>query len=175
MNHTENRSVSWSGRAHVVSDISDPVLFDVFFDANLPEEAKRMVLSINETNLRGEDLGDVIPCDHLNSAAIYALKNQIFEAYESGDPDNCRHGKLLAETIVPACLQEAENYMSEIGYADKERQELFGKLNQMSISWEWPVEICIDETAAQITDLNLSELKKVLEQMLDDECICGMW
>lgn len=175
----DNAVISWNGRAFVTSDISDPVLYNVFFDQNLPDVTKKMLLSINETNLQGKDLGDVIPCDCLNSAAIYALKNQLFDEWrggcESADADGCLHGELLAENVVPSCVQEAEDYMNAVEYGDSERNLLFGNLYGKKIAWRWPVEIHIDGECAKLTDLAFDAVKRIFEQMLDDECICGTW
>lgn len=175
----DNKEISWNGRAYITSDISDPTLYDVFFDAALPEEAKRMILSINETNLQGKDLGDVIPCDHLNSAAIFALKNQIFDEWRGGcaniDADGNLYGEILAENVVPACVHEAEDYMISVGYGDAERNLLFGNLYEMKISWKWSLEVRIDGEDAKLTDLSFDAVKKIVEDMLDNECYCGMW
>ena len=175
----DNKEISWNGRAYVTSDISDLLLFDIFFDAALPEEVQATLFNINEVRLRGEDSDECIPCDCLNAAAIYALKNQIFDEWRGGcknaDKDGCLCGELLAENIVPACVHEAEDYMASVGYRDEERNRLFGNLYGLKISWKWPLKVRIDGEPAKLTDLAFDAVKKIIEQMLDNECRGGMW
>lgn len=165
---SDNAEITWNGRARVVSDISDPVLFNVFFDPHLPDYAKSMILSINKTNLQGKDLGDVIPCDHLNSSAIYAIERQIQEGNTSGT--------VTASEIIPDFVRQTMEYLEEIEFDDMGKVNgLAHKLENLSISWEWPVEITINGEAASIDDLGPKAINKIMEDMLVKECICGAW
>lgn len=179
---TDNAEISWNGRAYIVTDISDPVLFDVFFDPHLDEVTKKMLRSINETNLQGKDLGDVIPCDCLNSRAIYALMNHITDVLENQAPneppvakDGSMRGVIFAEEVLPDCIREAEEYLAEIGHEDTAREELFGSLNRKTIGWVWPVEIRINGEDSRLTDLKIDAVRKILEEMLYKEYKAGMW
>lgn len=158
--------VSWNGRAYVVSDISNPIVYNVFFDPNLSEYCRKMILSINKTNQQGKELGDVIPCDHLNASAIYAIERQVQEGKTSGT--------VTAGEILPDCFRQTLEYLEEIEFDEMGKiNGLANKLESLSISWTWPVEITINGKKASIKDLSPRALNKILDDMLLHECVCG--
>ena len=164
----DNAEIYWNGRAHVVSDISDPVLFNIFFDPALPEHAKRMVISINKTNQEGKDLGDVIPCDHLNDATIKEIIRQI----QGGNTS----GTVLAKDVLPAFVYQTREYLEAVGFDDIGKiNGLIHRIESLRIDWQWPVEIHIDGTEASLEELKPAAIDKIASDMLCNECVEGMW
>ena len=170
----DNAEISWNGRAYVVSDISDDVVFSVFFDP---------LKTINQSNQEGKDLGDVIPCDCLEAATINTIINRVMDTLEHpmADPDTHidekghMRGKILAEEVIPDYVRQAEEYLTEIGHEDEARNALFGSLNKLSLEWEWPVDITINGEEADLTCLKPDAVRKILSDMLYNECQHGMW
>lgn len=179
----DNAEISWNGRAYVVSDISDDVVFGVFFDPHLDDQVVSMLKTINQSNQEGKDLGDVIPCDCLEVATINAIINRVMDTLEHpmADPDTHidekghMRGKILAEEVIPDYVRQAEEYLTEIGHEDEARNALFGSLNKLSLEWEWPVDITINGEEADLTCLKPDAVRKILSDMLYNECQHGMW
>ena len=80
------------------------------------------------------------------------------------------------EEIVPAdqLFDEARELIKE---QVLETRETSGKINieGQTLSYDWEYELCIDDEAATIEELEDYELEKILVQMLDDGCHAGMW
>ena len=178
----DNAEITWNGRAFITSDISDEVLFNIFFDPDLVPETVSMLKTINQSNLEGKDLGDVIPCDCLNTSTIEAISRHIHDVLASPldttvhiDGAGCLSGEIYAEEVVPDYVHYAEEYLTEVGHEDTARNELFGNLYKKSIKWKWPVEITINGKKAYITDLKTDAVTRILDSMLYCEANHGMW